>query len=88
MNETQSLIELAYTTFVGVSIDSARPTKHFALPPYRLEPMNPKYPEGLQCVMNAQGFNCLSFDDCPGAKFAPRPIAQLIVDKWNKEENT
>jgi hypothetical protein len=35
--------------------------------------------------MNAQGFNCLTFDDRPGAVFAPKPIAQLIVYKWNKE---
>ena len=87
MSELQNLISLAQSTFVGVNIDAAKPTKHFALPPYRLEPMNPKYPEGLQCVMNAQGFNCLSFDDCPGAKFAPKPIAQAIVDKWNKDKS-
>jgi hypothetical protein len=85
MTDIEALITLAHTTFIGVNIDSAKPNKHFALPPYRLEPMNPKYPEGLQCVMNAQGFNCLTFDDRPGAVFAPKPIAQLIVYKWNKE---
>jgi hypothetical protein len=85
MNQIEALIALAQTAFVGFSIDSARPTKHFALPPYQLEPMHPDYPEGLQCVMNANGFNCLSFEDKPGAKFAPKHIAQAIMDKWNKE---
>jgi len=85
MNEIEALIALTHSTFIGVSIDSAKPNKHFALPPYRLEPAHPKNPDGLQCIMNASGFNCLTFEDKPGATFAPKPIAQAIVDKWNKE---
>jgi hypothetical protein len=72
-----------YATFASNSVASAVPCKHFALLPYRMEPMNDKFPDGLQCVMNANGFNCLSFTDCPGAKFAPKEIAQEIVSKWN-----
>ena len=85
MTELQNLISLVQSTFVGVSIDSAKPSKHFAFPPYRLEPMHPNHPEGLQCIMNANGSNCLTFEDSPGAVFAPKPIARAIVDKWNKE---
>jgi hypothetical protein len=81
--EVPTLVALAYATFVSNSVASAVPCKHFAVPPYRLEPMNDKVPDGLQCVMNANGFNCLSFTDCPGAKFAPKEIAQEIVNKWN-----
>ena len=82
-NEIRTLISVDSTTFVGGSVDSAIPTEHFAFPPYRLEPANPKEPDGLQCVMNANGFNCLSFKDKPGAKFAPKHVAQVIVERWN-----
>jgi len=51
-----------------------------------LEPAHPKHPEGLQCIMNANGFNCLTFEDSPGAVLAPKAIAQAIIDKWNKEK--
>ncbi len=82
-NEIRTLISVASATFVGGSVDSAIPTEHFAFPPYRLEPANPKEPDGLQCVMNANGFNSLSFLDKPGAKFAPNHVAQAIVERWN-----
>jgi hypothetical protein len=86
MTEIQALITLTQRTFVGVNIDSAKPNKHFASPPYRLEPAHPKHPEGLQCIMNANGFNCLTFEDSPGAVLAPKAVAQAIIDKWNKEK--
>jgi hypothetical protein len=58
---------------------TARPSQHFALPPYHVEEIN-----GLRCVCNKNGFNCLSFTDAPGAKFTSKKTAEAIVTEWNK----
>jgi hypothetical protein len=40
------------------------------------------YPIGV-CVCDAQGYNCLSFTDKPGAKFTTLEIAAEICREWN-----
>ena len=80
-----ALITTAMATFICADIEDAQPTKHFALPPYKAEPLNEKQPDGLHCVMNGNGFNCLSFESMPGAKFTSKEAAYAIAEKWNKK---
>ena len=47
-------------------------------PPYHVE----TFPIG-SCVCDEQGFNCLSFDDKPGAKFTTLEVATEICERWN-----
>ena len=55
--------------------------KHFALPPYTAEPSGGQ--NDWWYVANAQGFNCLTFPDKPGAKFTDKATAQHIAQDWN-----
>jgi len=59
---------------------NAEPTKHFAIPPYKAADYG--YWAGVE---NAQGFNCLSFPDKPGAKFTTMEHAEAIAKEWNKQ---
>jgi hypothetical protein len=59
---------------------NAEPTKHFAIPPYKAA----DYGQWAG-VENAQGFNCLSFPDKPGAKFTTLEHAEAIAKEWNKQ---
>ena len=93
MTELEALISIASVAFVATDKDKPFPQKHFAIPPYSIMPMNDKYPNGYCGVANALGFNCLSFENKPGAKFAPRAVVEDIVNRWNaeaklKEKNT
>lgn len=60
---------------------TAVPAKHFASPPYKAEMVGPSWAG----VMNAQGFNCLTFTDKPGATVTDFATAQKIADEWNKQ---
>jgi hypothetical protein len=62
----------------GLCITQARPTVGFAKPPYRAE----KTSEDWSAVVNAEGFNALSFPDS-GAKFVSHETAELIAKTWN-----
>jgi hypothetical protein len=59
---------------------NAEPTKHFAIPPYKAA----DYGQWAG-VENAQGFNCLTFPDKPGAKFTTMEHAEAIAKEWNKQ---
>lgn len=66
-----------------MSQETATPAQHFAHPPYRAELFNPK--SGWSGVMNANGLNVLTFTDKPGAVVTDYQSAQLIAERWNKE---
>lgn len=68
-----------------MSIDTAVPSKWFAIPPYHVESFPGYSSEGWHCVCNKNGFNCLSFTDKPGAKFTTLEDATEICDIWNKQ---
>jgi hypothetical protein len=59
---------------------TATPSPHFAIPPYKAVQYSPQWAG----VENAQGFNCLSFTDKPGAKFTTMENAEAIAKEWNK----
>lgn len=70
-----------------VSIETAVPTPHFAIPPYRVESLPGKHCDTWHYVANANGFNCLSFTDKPGAKFTlSLDDANEICRRWNAGE--
>lgn len=60
---------------------NAIPAKHFAIPPYKAEMVGPSWAG----VMNAQGFNCLTFPDKPGAIVTDLATAEAIAKEWNKK---
>lgn len=61
-------------------------TSGFEAQPYHVESFPGYLPEGLHCVCNVNGFNCLSFPDKPGAKFTTSPeFAAEIANRWNAE---
>lgn len=60
---------------------NAIPAKHFAIPPYKAEMVGPSWAG----VMNAHGFNCLTFTDKPGAVFTTMEKAEAIAKEWNKQ---
>jgi hypothetical protein len=60
---------------------NAIPAKHFAIPPYKAEMVGPSWAG----VMNAQGFNCLTFPDKPGAVFTTMEKAEAIAKEWNAQ---
>ncbi|MCA3694262.1 hypothetical protein [Aquidulcibacter sp.] len=62
-----------------MSPEDAKPNPHFARPPYRAEEFTP----GWAGVMNANGFNCLTFPHKPGAVITSIENARLIADRWN-----
>lgn len=59
---------------------SARPNEHFAVPPYTAE----KISETWWAVMNANGVNCLTFEEKPGAKFTDEKTAKELAEAWSK----
>jgi hypothetical protein len=63
-------------------IDTAVPAEHFAKPPYRAELFNAN--TGWAGVMNANGINCLTFADKPGATITDYETAKLIAETWNE----
>jgi hypothetical protein len=60
-----------------------KPTPGFELPPYRVEKIG-NHDQDWHAVCNANGFNCLSFPDKPGAKFTTRENAERICAEWNR----
>lgn len=61
------------------------PSKHFAIPPYRAELFSEG--SGWAGVMNAHGFNCLTFvqDGKPtGKTVTTYEHAQKIAQEWNQ----
>lgn len=63
----------------------AVPSEHFAKPPYRAELFYEK--TGWSGVMNADGFNCLTFekDGKPtGQVITSYEEAKRIAEEWNK----
>ena len=60
----------------------AVPAKYFAVRPYRAEQVGPTW----WGVMNANGFNCLTFPDKPGAVVTDEVRAKQIADDWNNKE--
>lgn len=61
--------------------ETAVPTAGYELPPYSVWSAPSK--SGWHCVLNREGFNCLSFTDAPGRKFTTLEGAQAICDRWN-----
>jgi hypothetical protein len=59
---------------------NAEPSKHFAIPPYKAADYG-----HWAGVENAQGFNCLSFPDKPGAVFTTLEHAEAIAKEWNAQ---
>lgn len=59
---------------------NATPSPHFAIPPYKAV----QYSAQWAGVENAQGFNCLTFPEKPGAKFTTIESAQQIAKDWNE----
>ena len=60
----------------------AAPANDFARPPYRAELFSKD--SGWSGVMNATGFNCLTFKSKPGAVITDFETAQMIAEHWNK----
>ena len=60
----------------------AIPAQHFACHPYRAELFSKE--SGWSGVMNATGFNCLTFKSKPGAVITDFETAQMIAELWNK----
>ncbi|MGA8148216.1 MAG: hypothetical protein WB870_11665 [Gallionellaceae bacterium] len=56
-----------------------RPTKGFAIPPYRACRHG-----DFGWVGNSNGFNCLSFPERPGVIFTTPEKAIEIAEMWNK----
>lgn len=69
----------------GSDAEKAVPAKYFAFPPYSAHPSGGK--NSLWYVANAQGFNCLTFQNKPGAVFTSEKRAREIADEWNKEKS-
>lgn len=69
--------------FTHDNVESARPAKHFAIPPYRAELFNEK--TGWAGVMNKNGFNCLTFEDNPGAVISDYESCKAIAERWNNQ---
>lgn len=62
---------------------NAQPAKHFAIPPYRAELFNAR--SGWAGVMNANGVNCLTFPEKPGATITTMAHAVEIANQWNAQ---
>lgn len=70
---------------------TAKPAKHFANPPYKaallderkLKPKDEYKRSNWAGVMNAQGVNCLTFTDKPGAAVTSMAEAERIAAEWN-----
>lgn len=64
-------------------VADARPAPGFAAPPYRAELLSAA--SAWAGLMNASGFNCLTFRGKPGAVITNLDMAHAIAEKWNKE---
>ena len=84
MTEIDTLITIAYDTFVCGDISSAEPSPYFAKPPYTPFAMNDKHPEGAHGIYNVQSINCLRFRDKRGAVFTTKEHAIALAESWNK----
>jgi hypothetical protein len=60
---------------------TARCNPHFAKAPYSTWGCSLGW-----CVLNAEGINCLTFTDKPGAVFTDKASAEAIAEAWNKGE--
>ena len=60
---------------------SAIPAKHFATPPYKAMPSGGD--NDWWYVQNAQGVNCLTFSEKPGAVMTTKENALKIAEHWN-----
>lgn len=65
--------------FSEETVTDAVASPGFNLPPYHVE----GFKSGQHCVINANGFNCLTFRSKPGAVFTSRENAVEIVMRWN-----
>jgi hypothetical protein len=65
---------------------TAVPAKHAAIGPYRAQDLGG--PWGWWGVMNANGLNCLTFSDKPGAVVTDEMSAKKIADYWNNHART
>ena len=67
--------------FFHTNIQTAKPAKWFAFPPYHVE----SFPSGCACVCNKNGLNVLTFTDSPGAVLTTLEDAIKIAAAWNGE---
>ncbi len=60
------------------NVETARPAPCFDIPPYSV-----KMTQDWAYVANANGFNCLTFSDHPGAVLTSLEDAVEIARRWN-----
>lgn len=82
MRELDYLIGRAVSGLFHAHTDTAAPAPYFAVPPYRAERFHPV--DDTAGVVNANGVNCLTFSDRPGAVLSDFETCSHIAAAWNK----
>lgn len=80
---SEGLINMAFEGLFGADESTAAPARAFAVPPYRAELF--RKDSQIGGVMNANGINCLTFADKPGATLAEYGMCQRIAERWNQK---